>query len=396
MSRPTSAIVSLCYKIASMHTNTRSACGDHIRKWGLMRPRTLFDPEYVEAKPKRAGPRRKNKNKGDMLTSDLPTPSDAFSEFDMPTPMVDMQNFTDPFGPSEANYDNLHSDVHHSFDMQQSMSWPRSDEQQDRPAVTGDQYAPIDALESRNAADVAALQRAVQSSPARPLHHEPQRANGDEIVTPQPTRRLLFPSPRRTGEFKSLEAALSDKTKTNVPQASTTSSKKTVDGEAQVAPPTERSSETDKENHPPPFDEDDDFAHLFEEGIFQSPQATKLKTPSKAVPRTPNTKSRQFLSTGLTPRSGLTPQTGSKRNAECMGPPDTPMPMKRRSPRIAEKQQREYNKEMTPFSRSLNQLLSDGLTSSPSKVFGWTLTSSPAKDLSKTFGDMAAKAGPRS
>jgi hypothetical protein len=152
--------------------------------------------------------------------------------------------------------------------------------------------------------------------------------------------------------------------------------------------------EIDKENLPPPIDEDDEFAHLFEEGVFQTPQSSRLKTASKSVPRTPNSKSKNFLNTGLTPRSiatGLTPRTGSKRSAECMGPQDTPTPTKRRSPRLAEKQQHRQNaKEMTPFTRSLNQFLSDGLTSSPSKAFNWTLTSSPAKNLNSTFGDMAA------
>jgi hypothetical protein len=136
--------------------------------------------------------------------------------------------------------------------------------------------------------------------------------------------------------------------------------------------------EVDKENLPPAVSEEDEFAHLFEEGIFQTPgKASLAKTPSKAVPRTPN--SRNALSTGLTPRTG-----GSKRSADCMGPPSTPTPSKRRSPRLAER------REMTPFTKSLNQFLSDGLTSSPSKVFNWTLTSSPAKNLSSTFGDMAA------
>jgi hypothetical protein len=148
--------------------------------------------------------------------------------------------------------------------------------------------------------------------------------------------------------------------------------------------------EIDKENLPPPLNDDDEFAHLFEEGIFQTPQSTgPFKTPSKAVPRTPNSKTKDFLSTGLTPRTEvLTPRTGSKRSAECMGPPETPTPTKRRSPRLAEKQC--VAKELTPFTRSLNQFLSDGLTSSPSRAFNWTLTSSPAKNLNSTFGDMAA------
>ena len=143
--------------------------------------------------------------------------------------------------------------------------------------------------------------------------------------------------------------------------------------------------EIDKENLPPAVSEEDEFAHLFEEGIFMTPgKASLAKTPSKAVPRTPNSRtSRNALSTGLTPRTA-----GSKRSADCMGPPSTPTPTKRRSPRLAERNGQQ--KEMTPFTKSLNQFLSDGLTSSPSKVFNWTLTSSPAKNLSSTFGDMAA------
>jgi hypothetical protein len=331
--------------------------------------------------------------------------------------------FTDPFDPSEAQFDMPPSEVSQPTDMRPQLPVSNRNMQQMRPKLTPPQQVPFNDEQRSQIPDTAeftALRKAIQSSPARNLVAQQdslaKAKNG--ILTPKPTRRLLFPSPRKDGEFKSLDAPPSNKSQPTSPEVSCLSF--IMNNKQNIArhPPDHNSSQTggqstqhthqtdsngqtqtesslevdstllDKENCPPPIDDDDDFAHLFEEGIFATPG--KFKTPSKAVPRTPNSKSkRNALSTGLTPRgTGLTPGTGSKRSAECMGPPETPTPTKlqRRSPRLAEKNV----KEMTPFTRSLNQFLSDGLTSSPSKAFNWTLTSSPAKNLSSTFGDMAA------
>ena len=399
-------------------------CGDYIRKHGKIRPREMWDPAMVDKTSKKPG-RAKKKRGADLLTSDLPAPS---SDWDLPTPFTELPLFTDPFGPSEAQYDVPPSDMGQFMESQPLENGHHCHTHQHPPTSYPPQQVPLnDAHEQEARADMSALQKAIQSSPARILTPRPsqqeQPVEGDpapedaaqngnnEIVTPKPTRRLLFPSPRKDGEFKSLEASSSngEKADANSPEGNTsqplnknkttTTSNKThpeqprpmnsssnsdpTQTKKQISEPFLETTEVDKENLPPAVNDDDEFAHLFEEGIFLPPATPGRKTPSKAIPRTPNSKSKNAFSTGLTPR------TGSKRSAECMGPPDTPTPTKRRSPRLAEKLNG-HHKEMTPFTKSLNQFLSDGLTSSPSKAFNWTLTSSPAKNLSSTFGDMAA------
>jgi hypothetical protein len=407
-------------------------CGDYIRKYAGIRPREMWDPVMKKEMQKKRGPRKKKGALGDTLTSDAPVPS---SEWDLPTPFAEVPMFTDPFGPSEAGYEGLQSDMGQIVEQplleQQHGDLPETQRQESATTQQIPLNDDADFNRFKSSAEFTALQKAIQSSPARILAPAPtppqqQQPNTEaaesqttnEVITPRPTRRLLFPSPRKDGEFKSLEPALSSakddtngaeganssnstaasssrKDKAQTPQHTTHHAQRhpasTSTSQAQQRSATSESSsateatmelEVDKENLPPAVSDEDEFAHLFEEGIFMTPgkPSTSLtKTPSKAIPRTPN--SRNALSTGLTPR------TGSKRNAECMGPPSTPTPTKRRSPRLAQQNQQ---KEMTPFTKSLNQFLSDGLTSSPSKVFNWTLTSSPAKNLSSTFGDMAA------
>lgn len=51
----------------------------------------------------------------------------------------------------------------------------------------------------------AALQRAIQSSPAGFRRSKDSSVDVDPDLTPRPTRRLLFPSPRKNGEVKSLD-----------------------------------------------------------------------------------------------------------------------------------------------------------------------------------------------
>lgn len=181
---------------------------------------------------------------------------------------------------------------------------------QKRPRAASVQSVPTSKANDSmsNTAATAALQRAIQSSPARFLGTQHSPIEIDE-VTPKPTRRLLFPSPRAAGEVK----ALQDRS----PNA----------GEPHHEPPPTTSTITadqaDKENRPPP-PHHDDLALLFEDD---------------ARPATPTPPADIFSSTA---------------KALLLPPPHTPT----RSPRAA-------LGEMTPFTAHLNQLLSEANAVSP-------------------------------
>lgn len=82
-----------------------------------------------------------------------------------------------------------------------------------------------------NAEAEAALQRAIQSSPAGFRKGKDSSIEVDPDLTPRPTRRLLFPSPRKNGEIKSLDF---------VRGSSTTSIQQLYDDEEPIKPRCER------------------------------------------------------------------------------------------------------------------------------------------------------------
>jgi hypothetical protein len=157
----------------------------------------------------------------------------------------------------------------------------------------------------------AALRRAIQSSPARILGTQESPIEIDLDLTPKPTNRLLFPSPRKEGEFKSLEdgprnnkdISIKDVQLTPAPaNESSITNKPDKPNESTELP---EDNQMDKENLPPPI-EDDDLAHLFED--FQP------TTPGKPSPATA-----QFISTLLktpTPNSKRTNSTPCTRRSE--------------------------------------------------------------------------------
>lgn len=112
----------------------------------------------------------------------------------------------------------------------------------------------------------AALHRAIQSSPARFQGTQESPIELEDDLTPKPTRRLLFPSPRKDGETKSLDDA-------SLPTAKASNA-------GSGDPFNDGYQMNDKENRPPDTVEVDDFAHLFE----GSPTGFMFKTPSKATP----------------------------------------------------------------------------------------------------------------
>ncbi|KAF2759101.1 hypothetical protein EJ05DRAFT_499525 [Pseudovirgaria hyperparasitica] len=160
----------------------------------------------------------------------------------------------------------------------------------------------------------AALQRAIQSSPARHIGSQQSPIVLESDLTPKPVRRSLFPSPRKMGEFKALGDGVS-------PQkfASPTSVYAT-DAPTTVAPTPSESdiADSDKENCAP-ANNDDGLGDLFGDGdnfsdIFKTPKSqprvrSAVSSASKNwTPTTPSRRSRNPL-THLSPKA---PASNSK------------------------------------------------------------------------------------
>lgn len=241
----------------------------------------------------------------------------------------------------------------------------------------------------------AAFKRAIESSPAGVRGSKASPINIDHDLTPKPTRRLLFPSPRKHGQRKSLTQPpapvatpmyIHDDDAPKKPRCQRCKelkrgcdrerpcgrcanagighdgcipceTKKTNWFEQPVVKPVVIEQENpDKENcPPPPTIETDELAHLFEESrcLKTTPKKDQI---SEDLLKTPTPGTRQ--------RSALTPRRGAT-NGEA---PTTPSrnaltPRGNRAATVAPD---------TPFTRQLNALLSDHPISSPSQAFDFS------------------------
>lgn len=188
-----------------------------------------------------------------------------------------------------------------------------------------------------------ALQRAIQSSPARFMgtQHVPIDV---EDLTPKPTRRVLFPSPEQTGDKKPLS-----RNSLNTGHKSHGVSPKAIDSALQGD-----DQQADKENRPPP-DEDESLDHLFEDihGV-----AARLTTP---------TSSSKLISKILqTPRKPATPERNPPTTGEFFSSAAKAFLLPTSPKRTPTKSSSQPLGDMTPFTAHLNQLLSDANNTSPS------------------------------
>ena len=184
---------------------------------------------------------------------------------------------------------------------------------------------------TEEASAVAALERAIRSSPHK-FRGTEQVPIDVEDLTPQPTRRVLFPSP-----------TLSERAKSSRTSAVNGSDKGLNHNSGNVFEIAD-DDQADKENCPPPA-EDDGLDHLFADddhatrAITPTPtsssQAHIFKTPRRSPNRLPPTTGDFFSSTA---KALLRPPTTPKRT-----------PSKDLQPLA----------DLTPFTAHLNQLLSD-------------------------------------
>lgn len=178
----------------------------------------------------------------------------------------------------------------------------------------------------------AALERAVQSSPPRfpGSQASPIEVDQGNDPSPKPTNRLLFPSPRKPGEMKSLDPNEDNK-------VSPTSSKKRKKQHVGV--------ENDKENAKPvQSDAEDDFDSLFGE------QSRLLTTPKQGSQNSdlPKTPTRSVKRTPLGSRGSRSSRGLHRRHSN----PETPS-------RAAGMDLSAFNMQMTPFSAQMSRMLSE-------------------------------------
>jgi hypothetical protein len=244
--------------------NICNPCGLWFKKNRDMRPKDKWG--------KKSAPRKSRKNRlGEIgrATDSVEPESEAF--------------FTDAMIPEDGQSEAiagapLSPRLAASFEMQQgSTGRPRSYSMQLSQAAAG-------ASQWNTARLDAALQRAIQSSPGRSQGSQDSPIEIEEL-TPRPTRRMLFPSPRKDGQVKSVDDRSSLKESTlpvdNDKQASLNAISSTAGADIAIFD----AFTFDKENMPPPFDDDDELAHLFDGSpgvIFRTPGKTPRKTPSKS------------------------------------------------------------------------------------------------------------------
>jgi hypothetical protein len=258
---------------------TVTACGDYMRKHNCTRPKEFWNKQENPAKkPSRS---RKKSTKGGSAP-----PTDAVEE--------PRSTMTDPVMMSDA--------ITGSQAIQTPMAPPR-------PPVHPPSNEMTHVVDEES---LLALQKAIQQSPARILGSKESPIEVEENLSPHPVSRRLFPSPRRPGEFKSLDDNATDRPTNQGPAArrSTATTPTPV-----VQPTAQEEEQPDKENLPPPQLTDGAVTLSFEfptsptRGTPNSRYLSALlKTPTKAVsppklpggPDTPQTPSRIV---GLSPFS---------------------------------------------------------------------------------------------
>ncbi|KAF1359680.1 hypothetical protein EJ07DRAFT_118783 [Lizonia empirigonia] len=325
--------------------NLCNPCGLWLVKKGHSRPQRVWDKSLKPAKRKdrATSARTKSVGQNDDTASDAVVPH------------------SDDMGPDEQQASVASLDGQGDQEMPPPSARPRASS-----PPTNDNDASQAEAQATSEAE-AALQRAIQSSPAGFRKSKNSSVDVGPDLTPRPTRRLLFPSPRKNGEIKSLDFARASSTTSTQyivndnddeperPRCERCKRlKRKCDRErpcerciaaglghdecipckmppktyfdhptVPIAPAAPTAPDVNKENCPPvaPIEEHDDLAYLFE-----APGPAKT-TPKKDEPL---------------PDILKTPTPGSRRRV-----PLTP-------------------RRGTPFTRQLNAMLSDAMHSSPS------------------------------
>lgn len=305
------------YVIGNKETNNNTACGLWLTNRKCMRPKEMWEKNQRDPDEKRKRAPRPKKTK--TTTTSGQASNNPLDETNSGPNSLPASKDTGPGG----NVDEV-------------VTLPQINRQR----------ASSEQAHSNNTEDFSAesaLQRAIQSSPARFIgtQHVPIDV---EDLTPKPTRRVLFPSLEQTGDQKP-----SSGNGSNCGNERPQVSPKPI---GSASP--DDDSQADKENRPPPPDEDESLDHLFEDFHGGAARPTTPTPSSKLIPE-------HFQ----TPRKPATPERNLPRTddffssaAKAFLLPTTP----KRTPSKASSQPLS---DMTPFTAHLNQLLSESNNISP-------------------------------
>lgn len=304
------------YLTSSKETNDDTACGLWLTTRKCMRPREMWEKNQrdPDEKRKRAPRSKKTKNTdSDPATNDAPR---EMNEGPDPSPPP---NGAGPGG----NVDDVDPLPH--MNRQRALSEQENGNNKEDLSVA------------------IALQRATRSSPARFMGTQHVPINVEDL-TPKPTRRILFPSPKQAGDRISLPG-----NGANAGNESSEVSSTAIDSALQ-----EDDSQADKENRPPSdedksFDEFVDDVHSVAARPITPPPSSNLVSKIFQTPRKPATPERNV------------PKTGDffSSAAKALLLPTTPK-------RTPGKSNSQPLGDMTPFTAHLNQLLSECNNMSPS------------------------------
>lgn len=324
-----------------------NSCGLWLSKKNAMRPQDVWGrraPPQSKSrsqnpgeKPKRIRKPKKPRTDNDPFTSDAIVPESDTGLFDAP---VDGEMMP----PAEG--------------MADSQMLPPVRTRSKSVQVSGG--SKLDDATAR-----AALERAFQSSPVGVRGRSKETAiDIDNDLTPKPTRRLLFPSPRKPGEVKSLSDSTASQplSPRSAPPRPARIPVQSLDAIMEGG---------DKENCPPPMENgDDDLAHLFE-----SPKVTPTKVSSfEDLLKTPTPGSRQRVALIPVGHADINLATPSRSSRTPKGSGRTAL--------LAPE---------TPFTRQLNDILSDSIVNgSPSQHFDFSAFptfNTPGHSTGLQFGD---------
>ncbi|KAF1986860.1 hypothetical protein K402DRAFT_454102 [Aulographum hederae CBS 113979] len=272
--------------------------------------------------------------------------------------------FTDPVGPG------LIGDSPPDYD-----SNPVPPQEQTHTVIMNSTNEPTSSNSLQIDPAAAALQKALQASPGKFVGSQTSPIDVDaEHLSSHPTRRLLFPSPRKDGQSKSLEnespsGRLSKSVSPSIdaanPAVTNPHDVSTVHEQLPMPRPNPlplRVEETDKENLPPADNQEDDLAYLFEDDndlpTFTTPR--KQRTPPAAF-KTPDSK------TNSATRKALEDLVGAQSSAAAIRSNPSQQnvtPSRSRSSQTNQNESGDGDQgnvlpPLTPFMAQVNQILAN-------------------------------------
>ncbi|KAI9740227.1 MAG: hypothetical protein M1834_004805 [Cirrosporium novae-zelandiae] len=354
-------------------------CGLWLQKTNTMRPQEKWNRRKKEPddkkKRKRGGSGKNNDANGSAMNNRSRRPS-TISRGDGSSPS-EMEVQTSPEKGDQQ-------DENQQWEPR-SRSQPTQKRPTNSPSTENDRVGKSNANthQSTNNRDLNAtsIQIVAQSSPIRApsssgvgsSEHDPIEID-DHDLTPRPTRRLLFPSPRQDGGMKTLEyksSSLNGGSSSNsTPRTST------MNGSLAIAdPPTplrrsprlnknnDLDSIIDKENMPPPqlhslsaFEVEhpnSDLSYLFEGSPLISSPSRNTHPPRPTTPTpTKSTLNGTILKTPIS--KSKSPSKSKSKSTHSKKPPRTPKNKLSKSP---SKTPRSAAGELTPFTAELGRLL---------------------------------------